>query len=476
MPRLPLNLLTGSNLDVDATSVEGVLYAINMYQDRSGAWKLFPGLVEAYDTNTGTPIDGMYRMGAVQVAVSGGKLWRLSPGIGAVYVGTVSIIPGTPVSFADDGTSIFFAGNSQVYETDGNTVGVFATAAELDGVTSIVYHQNFLLMNSSDPVEGDTWYTDKALGGGWNPLEQYNNQLLPDTLLKLVSTSSFIYNFGPDSTEVTFRDGAVPFSVNPSASISFGLAAKNSVDFDGQSMYFLSVVGQARRVVMLQPGGSPQIISFPVDLPIDEMDRVDDAYAKILTVKGQTFYVITFPSANVTYNDQFWPAFTIAYHAQLKNWIQLGKWNSANGVYEQFPLTSYLYLESDGQKLCGGIDGIIYDFSGHSGERGVIRTGHMRNKDLGIRKRCDRYTYDVARGLGDYNTEQFFIHRWRDDSKQDWEERRISLGKLGQTDRNRGTTETWRCGVYFEREHEFVFDAPTDVTLNAVIEDVQGLK
>jgi len=425
----------GVNLDADDSTVQdgsAVAY-YNCYLDRLNAVRRVPGMIQYADLGvTGEVFKYYSKAHSMLILVCSGRVWRQTAKDGALDELTGgSFTAGTPPSFAEDGEFIFFVANSQINGIDPASTVITVGPTTPRNVTSLVYIGGYLVCNGDvnigTPVAGDTHYSDDK-AGGYAIWEFYNNQSNPDGLQALLVANEQVYNIGASSLEVTFIDGTVPFSVNKNVSQKFGTMAPYSAAYDGANIYYLSEADNSRAVLLFPGGGSPQIISFPVDIPIESFETVSDARGYTIAFKGQHFYVLDFPSAAAVVDDQLWTGITLAYHVQGQRWLILGRWDSTEGIYDKYRGCSFCYVEPWGLRLVGGRDGKAY-------------------------KLYDDETID-------YDVRPTYLHRWRDDGKRSWgNARQIDLGKPGDT--TRVSTQT-QCGMYRLRQHQFVFSDQTD--------------
>lgn len=430
----PLPIGAGSNLDLDATTAhDGVAVAYyNMWLDRGDGVHSFPGCELYDDTGTGqntNTYEYYSKTFDTRLTVSDGRVWAQYAKDGQrVEITGGGLTAGVPPTFCEDSANIFVAADSKIYKI----TGVFMV--ELGGnspdhVTSLLYHGGYILANGPE-IAGDTTFSDDKTNG-YALWEVYNNESKPDRLQTLVLVESqFIYNIGPETVEVTYTGGNPqnPFELNRGRLSSFGTMAKYSPVYDGESLYYLSEVTQSRKVIK-NVSGSPTIISFPIDVPIEAFERVDDAQGFIMAFKGQNFYVLHFPTANATVNEQYWPEITLAYHIQKQVWLILAKWDALNSQWEAYRGGDFVYIEAWNLRL------------------------------IGDRKSGKTYRlYDDA--TVDYDTEKIFQHRWRNDNKKEWSNyRTISLGKAGEYIR---PGDQHQCGQYVNRQHELVYSDMTD--------------
>lgn len=428
----------GTNLSVDdTTSKDGMPVAYyNCYRDNADALRSIPGCELYLDLNTGGNVYGWYsKLHSTLVLVAMGRIFLLANDGGTpVEISGSSLEIGTMPTFAEDKDSIFVAANSQVHKITDISLVIIGNSPT--NVTSMLFTTGFLLCNGGE-LAGDGNFSDDGPGnvgartGLYEDWEVYNNEALPDPLQALILFQNiYIYNFGTQGFEVSYvgNDPTNPFEVNKGRQSNLGLLAQKSVIYDGEAIYFLTEIAGARKVIKMPGGDTPQVISFGVDIPIENFERVDDAEAFTMAFRGQNFYVINFPSANTVIDEQYFEGVTLAWHVQKNCWRVFGKWNDQRSGYEMYRAASFFFVEAWGKKLIGGRDGKIY-------------------------KLLDNTS-------GSYTTEAKFHHRWRDDNKKQWQlPRTTSLGYKGEF---RRVPDQTRCGTYRNRQHELYFTNLSD--------------
>jgi len=319
--------------------------------------------------------------------------------------------------------------------TIGTVEGTFTSTTIADqtprNVTTLVYTEEYLKSDGNqlegDVVPGDTFFSiDKD--NNYSAWSSYNNQSKGDALKSIIVAFDQVYNIGTRSLEVSFNDGVTPWALNKNASQPFGTPAPHSVVFDGENIYYITEAANSRKVVRIANGGAAETISFPIDIPIERMASVADAQSFVLGFRGQNFYVINFPSADVTIDEQHYQSVTLAYHLQKKAWIVLGKWDAENAIYGQYRGISSCYIERYGKMLIGGRDGKLYTLA----ENDTV----------------------------DYTITPQLLHRWRDDHIKTWKNpRNIKLYPVGKF---RLPDDETQGGLYRYRQHELSYTDLSD--------------
>jgi len=428
----PLPIGIGTNLDIDQTTAnDGASVAwYNVWVDRANAIHTIPGLALLDDAQTGTRVFNYYsKTFDTRIIVSGGRVWAQYSKRGAwVEVLGGNLVAGVRPTFCENSENIFVAANSKIFKVSGTAMTEIGGNSP-DNVTSLLFYGGFILANGPE-IAGDVTYSDDKTNN-YELWEVYNNESKPDKLQTLLLVDSqFIYNFGTETVEVTYTGGnpSNPFELNRGRLSSIGTIAKYSPVYDGEKVRYLSEVGQ-RRAVVENIQGVPTIISFPIDVPIEQFERVDDAEGFLMAFKGQNFYVLYFPTANTVINEQFHEQITLAWHIQKKMWVIFAQWDAIHSQWLAYRGNSFLFIEPWNLRLIG---------SATTGQTYKI--------------------YDDE--TVDYDTEKTFQHRWRDDNSKQWSNpRTVSLGKAGEYIRPPDQTQ---CGRYLNRQHEINYWDMTD--------------
>jgi hypothetical protein len=287
-----------------------------------------PGEDRGHDTVVGTP----YR-------VVGTNLVEVQPGGSHLVVGT---IPGTGrCIMANDGADLFIVTEQRdVYKYDGSAV-TQVTDSNIDGSKSVTYF-NRQFMYTKDTLSIVSDVGDGSTASGLNSIGADSS---PDNLVRDYFFDDVIYRFGSDSLERWYNSGigAPPVEKIQGQVFSIGLAAIHSITNSSNFIYWL---GSDRRVYRARGGQEEAISSKGISHAIESYSTIDDAIADVIFIEGQTFYVLTFPTAN-------------------KTWV----------VNEE--------LGNDGWfEISAGTDGERYNANSLFGAYGKVLAGHQSNGNL----------------------------------------------------------------------------------------------
>jgi len=170
-------------------------------------------------------------------------------------------------------------------------------------------------------------------GLSWNGADFISRSIGADPWRAMVVTPyGQMALLGAQSSEVWFNEGNLltPFVPDRSGSASYGCGATFSATVVGESIAWMGKTSDGGFQVMLAKGYKPERIStHAMEHEGATYPRLDDAIGQSYTEQGHTFYVLTFPTANVTW----------AYDARApegRRWHKRGTWISEQGIYQYF--------------------------------------------------------------------------------------------------------------------------------------------
>lgn len=491
MPQIKLRIGPMS-LEGDETSKEDAVLAhlYNGYRanttDGSMAIHSLPGYVEFCDLGTGNAtVDGDWYsiLHDIRLTVSAGRVFSVNNNGVATELTGAALYYGTPVSFTEDETYIYFCADSAInrFDPTGTTVTQMGGQAPIH-CTHLAYLKGYLVAKGDDVagggIPGDVWYSSSV--GSYATWNVFNNMARPDAVSAVFATFREIYAVGRETTEVSYAttDPSAPFAANDGATQPFGTQAPYSVAFDQQSIYFLTTIGGNRVVCRLVGGRDPQQLSFAIGVPINEPASITDARAWIQSWNGQTFYVLQLPSTIITIDDQVHRGITFAFNIKAQEWYIWYEWDAVNGECKRYPADTFLFIEPSAKRFVG-YQGKLWEMRADADYFGVkpirmrIRTGNRSWGKLSL-KTSEAYRYSVKRGASGSVAEPTFIHRWRNDQDAEWNLGRVhSLGTEGNRTINISSNQG---GQYRTRQDELIFPDPVVVVFNALEEDFQVLK
>lgn len=299
-------------------------------------------------------VRGLYPVtgGNTLLAVSGNTVYALDSGFNVTTVGTLYSNNGQ-VSITDNGVSAYLVDGLNRYTYD-LTSGAFATIASSDGaftggekcgvVDDFIYYNNpgtsqWGCTNALSTVSGNTNFAS-VIGS-------------PNDIITLFDTNREIFLLGEKYTEPWIDVGSFPFpfAVIPGTSMQHGCAAKYSPARLGEAFAFLARDDRGQCIVIQMNGYAPERISnFAVENAINNYPTVSDAIGFSYQQAGHEFYVLTFPSADVTW------VFDIASGLWHKR-----SWIDSNGKFHRHRANCCAFFQ--GQVIVGDWqNGMLYKF------------------------------------------------------------------------------------------------------------------
>jgi len=316
---------------------------INMYPESTpdggktaAYFQRVPGIKSAagYIGAGSGPVRGMWVARNVLYVVAGSVFYSVTATYSATAfdntIHTLTIlasnVAGTgPVSMVDNGQQIFIATNPKGYIYNIDT-GVFAQIGDPDfpGAVTVGYVNGYFVFN--EPNSARVWVTALYDGSGIDALSFASAEAAPDNVVSLIVDHKEIWIFGNNSTEVWYDAGQPDYPLAPiqGAFLETGCAAPYSVAKMDNSVFWLAADARGYGMVYRARGYQPQRIStHAIEYAIQTYSTISDAIAYTYQQDGHMFYVLTFPTANVTW----------VYDAATNMWHQRGYIDAFTGQY-----------------------------------------------------------------------------------------------------------------------------------------------
>jgi hypothetical protein len=345
----------------------------------------------------------------------------------------------------DNGVQIFIAANPDGYIYNINTTA-FAQIGDPDfpGAVTVGYINGYFVFN--EPNSQRVWVTELFDGTSVDPLSFASAEASPDNVVSLIVDHKEIWIFGNNSTEVWYDAGQPDYPLAPiqGAFLETGCAAPYSIAKMDNSVFWLGTDARGFGMVYRARGYQPQRIStHAIEYAIQSYSTISDAIAYTYQQDGHMFYVLTFPTANVTW----------VYDASTQMWHQRGYVSDTTGQLNRHTPTCMATL---GTRVYVGHDTLpeigFYDFSYFNNEftnarRQVwLRSWRALPSDANNLKRtaqhslqldCEAATSTVAEiSTTGASAEMNASLRWSDDGGHTWSNlHTVSMGYEGQTGR-----------------------------------------
>jgi hypothetical protein len=279
----------------------------------------------------------------------------------------------------------------------------------------------------------------------WDPTQFALRSAAPDNWQALLVHGSDVWLIGEQSGDVWYDAGTspFPFAPRPGATFPQGIHAPFSLLGVGDSVLWFSRTREGLGSVVRARGYVPQsVTSAALAHALSTYSTMDDAEALAVQFKDHLFYVLTFPSVEATW----------AYDLRTGLWTELGKWNSAENIFDRWePRVS---CQAFGKLLVGLDDSdIIAELDDtvctevDGGELRRVRIPPALQAAERERLVIDRLELGVDAGVGTISgqgSDPHVLLRVSTNFGKTWSsERRASLGAIGTF----GTRVFWnRCG------------------------------
>lgn len=239
--------------------------------------------------------------GQMMLAVYGDTLYAITTAYVATAVGTLLTNAGL-VSMADNGTSAYIVDgfNRYFYTWGTNTFALIADGGFTEG-GQVDIVDGFLIYSRPGTQQ---WGATSANVVTSLALSFSTKFTAPDNLQGLKVVSRNVYLVGEKTTEVWINSGGFPFpfQIIAGTSMQHGTGAPSSIARLGEGIAFLSQDTRGDSTVIALNGYTPTRIStFAVEHAINQYAVKSDAIGMTHQWNGHEFYMLTFPTADVTW-------------------------------------------------------------------------------------------------------------------------------------------------------------------------------
>lgn len=261
-----------------------------------------PGLEKLATLQIGQHVRGMCAGSDGNLyAVCGTTAYKIVPSSGAVT--SIGTIPGTGmVQMASNLTQVIIVGGWTatwyIITMSGPTLTT-VTGGGYPSPDTVAFLDGYFILNNVGT--GQFYITAINNGASIDILDFATAESNPDPITAVFVDHRELWLFGPVSVEVWYNSAqstGFTFERRLDAILEVGCAAKYSIAKLDNTVYWLS----NQFTILRASGYSPQIVSTTaLSNEIAGYSRIDDAIAYSYYERGHAFYVITFPSANVTW-------------------------------------------------------------------------------------------------------------------------------------------------------------------------------
>jgi len=257
-----------------------------------------PGLKEWCDTGHSAEVRGLHKFGIYVYAVVGNRVYRVdSNGSSTLCTGTLDTFAGT-VSMDDNDVQMMIVDGLYGYTVAGLVVTKITDDGFVENPETVTSQDTYFLVSwrNSDYVA----ISDPADGTSWDATQEFTAQGSSDNVLSVISDHRDVFALGEDTIEAYYNSGGdPPFTRRPGSTQEVGIGAKYSVAQLDNTIFFLTNKHQ----VIRYEGNNPVAKSTrSVDYQISQYETKSDAIGMGITIEGNAFYILTFPTANETWS------------------------------------------------------------------------------------------------------------------------------------------------------------------------------
>jgi len=343
----------GRSTNAEPEDCINLFYEKGSDQQSEGTLTNVPGCIEFAELPTGE-VRGMRAFGSYLYVVKSSNLYRVDELGNYVDLGIVSSTTGI-VSMSDNGIK----NGEQISIADGKELKVFTRST---GVITTVASENTSLVAFLDGYtvfpqdnSGQFWWTATYDSTTIDPLDFATAEGKPDNIISIIADRRELWLLGEETTEVWYNSGSAgTFTRFHTGFNHMGCAARHSVARLDNGIVWLGKNDKGKGVVTISYDYKPKILTAEhpqVTYQIAQYAKIDDAFGYVYQHEGHEFYVLTFPTENVTW----------VYDAATKQWHK-----RAHAINSTFPNRERYncYAFAFGKHLVGDYDnGKIYELN-----------------------------------------------------------------------------------------------------------------
>ena len=241
--------------------------------------------------------------------------------------------------------------NGYLFDLQANTFTQVRTGATTMGVHLDGY---FIVL---DAATSTIYLSDLLDGTTWDPTQFAQRSTASDPWVSMAVLDRFLYLFGTQTSEAWFDGGTFPFPFqpHPSGLMPVGCAAPFSARVAGNVLMWLGATRDGEGQVYRAAGFTPEPAgTFALAVALESYGVVADAIGDSYTDQGHTFYVLTLPTAGVTWACDV--TSTLQIGTGLR-WTQRGSWDSARNAYQASRALYHIYVPHTSEHLVLDRDG-----------------------------------------------------------------------------------------------------------------------
>jgi len=277
-----------------------------------------------------------------------------------------------------------------------------------------------------------------------------------DNLVSVIEQNRELWLIGEATTEIWYNSGGqyFPFSRLQGSLMQIGCAAGQSVARYGEGLVWLARSERGNNTVVLTQGYQYKNIATPaISYALNKYPVVNDAIGYTYSEEGREFYVLIFPTADVTW----------VYDFTTDMWHQRASYDPVSGLMHRQRANALMNFQ--GMQIAGDYStGQIYWQTRTAYTDGnyplvcIRRCPHLWDKDNRNRVRHNRLQIEFGYNTTPSNSNPQASLKWSDDGGQTYgNEHYVGIGLTGQT-KNR---VIWRrLGMARDRVYQLSFSDP----------------
>lgn len=292
------------------------------------------------------PLRGMLAIGDYLYVIYGPYLMRLDSSFdetklnsdspmgsssGLVTMAHIRVGTGFQIMICDGSDKVAY-----LYDT---VTGLFSTLTdsehEFQGGGSVAATDGYFL---SHGVGADRFYNSEVTAGlSWDAADDSRAWVKTSDIQRVYAHCRLVYTFKEDSLEIFYNSGSAgetlpTFRRMDGGSFDIGCIAPWSVASVKNRLFWLA---SDKTIQMAVGQGIKTVSPLQLSYQIEQMATVSDATAYCYTEEGHDFYVLTFPTSDVTY----------VYDATTGEWHERQSYDTDRGVDGRHRSNCYAYFQ-----------------------------------------------------------------------------------------------------------------------------------
>lgn len=282
-----------------------------------------PGTVRKLTFPT-APVRGAFKEGAYSWWVSGNTVYRVGADFVPFALGAIGTRSGE-IGIASNGSQLLIVDGAAGWLVDVKTsmLSNIADPEFPNGVRRATYQDGFFLVAGDGT--GKFYINERPNDGAqWSGLDFASAEGSPDNTIGIISDHREVWLFGELSAEVWVNTGNAdfPFQRAGNVFIEHGCAAAGTVAKADNTVFWLGADDKGAGIVWRADGYTPvRISTHALEKALADYSTIADAFAFTYQQEGHIFYVLTFPTAGVTW----------CYDAATQLWHERAYRDPANG-------------------------------------------------------------------------------------------------------------------------------------------------